>query len=91
MKKKLRQSVLLGQGKQSAERREESDTMIKVVVRFEDDMVMTYDSRGNRVPGYYGRYEDVRESILKAAPQDAVFAYAFTDSRGMKRVPRGEW
>jgi hypothetical protein len=91
MMKKVRRSVLLSQGRAGAERREGSDTIIRVAVRFKDGMVMTFDSRGNQVPGYYGCYEDVRENILKAAPQDAVFAYSFTDSRGMKRVPRGEW
>lgn len=91
MMKKIRRSVSLSQRRPSAERREGSDTIIKVVVRFEDGMVMTFDSRGNRVPGYHGRYKDVRESILKVAPQDAVFAYAFADSRGMKKVTRGEW
>ncbi|UCB44147.1 MAG: hypothetical protein JSV77_05830 [Dehalococcoidales bacterium] len=65
--------------------------MIRAVIRFQDNMVMTFDSRGDRLPEYHGRYEDVKESILKAAPQDAVFAYAFTDSRGMRKVPREEW
>jgi hypothetical protein len=65
--------------------------VIRAVIRFEDGMVMTFDSRGDRVPRYHGRYEDVRDSILKAASQDAIFAYAFTDSRGMKKVPREEW
>ena len=65
--------------------------MIKVAIRFDDDMVMVFDNRGKRMPRYYGRYEDVKTSILNEAPHSTVFAYAFTDSRGMKKVPREEW
>jgi hypothetical protein len=65
--------------------------MIKIAIRFEDDMVMVFDNRGKRMPRYYGRYEDVKTSILNEAPHSTVFAYAFTDSRGMKRVPREKW
>ena len=83
--------MLLSQERPGAERGEENNRMIRAVIRFEDNMVMTFDSRGDRMPQYYGRYEDVKDSILKTAPPDAVFAHAFTDSRGMKKVPREEW
>jgi len=65
--------------------------MIKIAVRFEDNMVMVFDNRGKWIPRYHGRYEDVKTSILNEAPHSTVFAYAFTDSRGMKKVLREEW
>jgi hypothetical protein len=65
--------------------------MIKIAIRFEDDMVMVFDSHGRQMPRYHGRYEDVKMSILNEAPHNTVFAYAFTGSRGIKRVPREEW
>ena len=65
--------------------------MIKIAIKFEDNMVMVFDGRGKRIPRYHGRYEDVKTSILNEAPQSTVFAYAFTDSRGIKKVPREEW
>ena len=65
--------------------------MIKIVIRFGDNTVMVFDSRGRRMPRYDGRYEDVKTSILNEAPHSTVFARAFTDSRGMKKVPREEW
>lgn len=43
------------------------------------------------MPRYRGCYEDVKVSILYEAPHSTVFAYAFTDSRGMKQVPKDEW
>jgi hypothetical protein len=52
---------------------------------------MVFDNRGKRMPRYHGRYQDVKTSILNEAPHSTVFAYAFTDSRGMKQVPREEW
>lgn len=65
--------------------------MIKIAIRFEDNMVMVFDSRGRQIPRYRGQYEDVKASILNEAPHSTIFAYAFTDSRGMKQVPREEW
>ena len=65
--------------------------MIKIVIRFEDNTVMVFNGRGRRMPRYDGRYEDVKTSILNEAPHSTVFACAFTDSRGMKKVPREEW
>ena len=65
--------------------------MIKIAIRFEDNMVMVFDEHGKRIPRYHGWYEDVKTSILNEAPHSTIFAYAYADSRGMKLVAREEW
>jgi hypothetical protein len=68
--------------------------MIKTVIRFQNNMVAVFDGRGEQIPKYQGQYEEVRGSILKNAPPDAVFTYGFTDFgefRELQKVPRVEW
>ena len=65
--------------------------MIKTVIRSQNNMVMVFDESGEQVPGYQGQYERVRRSILKDAPIDAVFGHCFTDTGGLRKIPREEW
>ena len=68
--------------------------MIKIVIRFQNNMVVVFDSSGEQLPGYQGQYEEVKASILKDAPPDAVFTHGFPDSgefRGLQKVAREEW
>ena len=46
--------------------------MIRTVIRLKNDMVMVFDEDGEQLPKYQGSYAEVRESILKDAPPDAV-------------------
>ncbi len=64
--------------------------MIKTVFRFQNNMVVVFDEKGEQIPEYQGRYEDVKESILKDAPPDAIFAHGYTDSGELQKVPREE-
>ena len=50
--------------------------MIKTVYRWSNGMVMVFDAKGEQVPQYQGRYEDMKDAILKDAPPDAVFFHA---------------
>ncbi len=66
--------------------------MIKSVCKWQDGMVMVFDKKGEQIPEYQGQYEDVKESILKDAPPDAVFSHGFWDEAELlKVVPREEW
>ncbi len=65
--------------------------MIKTVIRSQNNMVMVFDESGEQIAGYQGQYERVKESILKDASVDAVFAHGFTDTGGLRKIPKEEW
>ena len=65
--------------------------MIKAAVRFQNNMVMVFDKNGEQIPGYQDQYQEVKESILGAAPPDAIFAHGLTDGGELRRVSREEW
>ena len=65
--------------------------MIKTVIRFQNNMVIVFDKKGEQIPAYQGEYETVKEGILKDAPIDAVFAHGFTSTGGLRKIIREEW
>ena len=65
--------------------------MIKTVIRCPNNMVMVFDKKGEQIPKYQGQYEEVKESILKDAPQNAVFGYLCDSEPELRKVPREEW
>lgn len=65
--------------------------MIKTAIRFQNNMVMVFDKRGEQIPRYQGQYEKVKGSILGDALPDTVFALGFTDAGELRKVPREEW
>ncbi len=65
--------------------------VIKIVIKFKNNMVVVFDEEGEQIPKYQGQYEDVKESILRDAPADAVFAHGFSDSGELLKVPREKW
>lgn len=62
--------------------------MIKTVIKAENGMVMIFNENGEQIPEYQGPYPLVKESILKDAPPDAVFAYGVNNT---DVVPREKW
>ena len=64
--------------------------MIKTVVKLHS-IVMVFDERGEQIPEYQGQYERVKQSILKDAPINAVFAHGFTDVGELREMLREEW
>ena len=40
----------------------EDRQVIKTAIRFQNDMVMVFDKRGEQIPKYQGQYEEVKES-----------------------------
>jgi len=65
--------------------------MIRTVIRFQNNMVTVFDKEGEQIPKYQGKYEEVKESILKDAPPEAIFAHGFSDTGELRKVPREEW
>jgi len=65
--------------------------MIKSVIRCPNDMVVVFDEDDEQIPEYQGRYEEVKERILRAAPPEAVFGHWFDYETDIKTVSREEW
>ena len=65
--------------------------MIKTVIRAQNGMVMVFDKMGEQIPEYQGQYEEVKESISKDAPPDAVFGYFPDCETELEIVSREEW
>ena len=65
--------------------------MIKIVMRFKNNMVMVFDKWGEQIPKYQGQYEKVKESVLRDALPDTIFALGFTDAGELREIPREEW
>ena len=65
--------------------------MIKTTIRFQNNMVMVFDKEGEQIPKYQGKYKEVKESILKDAPPDVIFAHGFSDTGDLIKVSREEW
>lgn len=65
--------------------------MIKTVIRCSGDMVMVFDKKGEQIPRYQGEYQEVKGSILKDAPLDAIFGHLFSSQPELRKVPREEW
>jgi len=64
---------------------------IKTVIRCSNAMVIVFDKRGEQIPKYQGQYQKVRESILRDAPNDAVFGRFPGYEIELEIVPRQEW
>jgi len=65
--------------------------MIKSVIKCPNNMVMVFDEEEEQIPGYQGRYEEVKESILKDAPPEAIFGHWIDYEADIRTVPREEW
>jgi len=65
--------------------------MIKTALRFQNNMVVVFDGGGEQVPGYQGLYQEVKESILKDAPGDAVFGHFPDYASDFRSVTREDW
>ncbi len=65
--------------------------MIKIAIRFQNNIVMVFDKSGEQIPRYQGQYGKVKESILRDAPPEAIFAHGLTDSGTLRKVPGEEW
>ena len=65
--------------------------MIETVIKLQNDMVMVFDDEGEQIPEYQGQYEQVKASILRSAPSDAVFSHWFNHADRPKFVSKEDW
>ena len=65
--------------------------MIKTAIRLQNNMVMIFDEQGEQLPEYQDQYEQVKESILRDAPPEAIFAHGFNAFGQLLTVPKEEW
>jgi len=69
--------------------------MIKTVIRIgkstQYDTVIVFDESGEQIPKYQGRYEDVKESILRDAPATSIFAHGLDDRGSPIEISRENW
>ena len=65
--------------------------VIKSVYRLKNDTVMVFDAEGEQVPEYQGRYEDVKGSILREVPPDAVLSHWFDGAMEPEVVTKENW
>jgi hypothetical protein len=65
--------------------------MIKTVIRMKNDLVMVFDDRGEQKPDYQGKYDEVRESVVRDATPDAVFLHWSGNDAIPETVSREEW
>lgn len=65
--------------------------MIRTVIKYSNNMVTVFDKKGEQIPEYQGRYEEVKESILKDAPPDTRFVFFPNYEPKLEIVPREEW
>ncbi len=65
--------------------------MIKIVIRFKNNMVVVCDEEEEQIPEYQAQYEEVKEFILEDAPLNAVFGYLSDFQSELRKVTREEW
>ena len=51
--------------------------MLKTVIRLRNNAVMVFNAEGEQLPEYQGKYEEVREIIVRDAPAGTVFNHWF--------------
>jgi len=54
-------------------------------------MVLVFDQSEEQIPEYQGRYQEVRELILKDAPSETVFGLWLDYETDITTVSREEW
>lgn len=64
---------------------------IKSVIKTPDDSVIVLDERGEQIPPYQGRYEEVKPDIMKDAPSTAIFSHVIDGQTELTIVPREQW
>ena len=64
--------------------------MIKEVIKFQNGMVMVFDEKGEQIPAYQGRYQEVRAKILARAPGGAKFFHGIW-GKSVIVVSRKDW
>ena len=64
---------------------------IKTAIRTAEDMVFVFNEDGRQVPEYQGRYQEVRESILRNAGVGTIFKHWPAVSAEPEIITRDNW
>ena len=64
--------------------------MISEVIRLGTRIVIVLDEKGEQIPEYLGKYEDVRKRILAHAPKSAKFFHGIWFIT-RNPIPRKDW
>ena len=64
--------------------------MIKNVIKFSNGIVMCFNEKGEQMPKYQGRYEQVKVKILAHAPKSAEFFHGVW-TLSPNAIPRKDW
>jgi len=54
-------------------------------------MVVVFDENDEQIPEYQGRYEEIKEYILRDALPDTLFGHWFDCETDIRTVSREEW
>jgi hypothetical protein len=65
--------------------------MIKTVIRAANNMVIVFDEQGRQLPGYQGKYEDVKQQILADRQGETAFIHWFSVSPQPDIVSKIDW
>jgi len=65
--------------------------MIKSVIRCPNNMVVVFDENDEQIPEYQGRYEEIKERIMRDALPDTLFGHWFDYETDVRTVSRQEW
>jgi hypothetical protein len=66
-------------------------TVIKTIIRTENDEVMVFDEYGEQMPEYQGYYAAVKDKILADATETSTFSHWFGVSLEPEIVPGEAW
>ena len=72
-------------------KRSRENIMIRSVIKTPNNMVMVFDENEEQIPEYQGRYEEMKERILKDAPPETIFGCWLDYETDIKTVSREEW
>ncbi len=64
---------------------------IKTIIRLINDGVMVFDAEGEEIPDYQGRYEEVREVVLREATPNTAFFHWFDCADEPESVSSMSW
>lgn len=61
------------------------------VIKWDDGNVVAFDERGQRISGLNGRYEEVRERVLRDATAETKFFKGMARYGVTEPIQREEW
>lgn len=70
---------------------EAGETMLMRVIKWDDGNVVAFDERGQKIKELNGRYEEVRERVLRDASPETKFFKGLSRFGVTEPIKREEW